>query len=271
MDAFVAVARVTGLVTALESNPLQYSTIPQYPPPFYSNKVVCSLRGGFPTVWDPVLGLWLTVTGRAVTGVSNSDRVTELPIDWNDFIPYTPQQSPAVVKTVEPVGDYAVGTLNLEKFKSSGASDDILRIVENGIFTGISGSHIRNRKHDKTVLENWTFTQKLLDRLADNGLLKWVDVRPHACFPLKFARKESGDPRLCVDMHTLKFRLQKLSVVHRSLYAVEQSFTKNCWYLKYDLKNGYWHLKWEESEQLWCGGSFGKRYFVWPVALMVLE
>jgi hypothetical protein len=262
------VAQAIGLATALRNNPLQYSTIPQYPPPFYSSKVICVLRGEVPTLWDPVLGLWLSVTGGSATGVSNSDQVVKLPLNWDDFIPYTPQRIPTVVRTDIPQNDYSVGSLNPAKFREVGAPKSVMSIVENGVYTGVSGPRVRNRRHDRTVLENMDFTEKLLDKMTACGLLEWVDKQPMACFPLKFAPKESGDPRLCVDMRKLKYRLEKKSVMQRPLEAIEQKFVSQCWYLKYDLKNGYWHIKWDEKEKMWNGGRFRGRYFVWPVALM---
>jgi len=99
--------------------------------------------------------------------------------------------------------------------------------------------------------------------------------RPKSVSRLKLIPKANGRPRLLVDMHSLKKVTSKLSGSCDGPEETRSLAARSFWFLKFDLKNGYYHIMMSDFSLGFCFRrqwyTFARMPFGWPPAAYVFK
>lgn len=129
---------------------------------------------------------------------------------------------------------------NVEFWKSIGASDFIVDVIENGyklpLFT------LPNRiecKNNRSALNHPDFVSEAIKDLLDRGLIEKCREKPYVVNPLTVSIQNSGKKRLILDLREVNVHLWKQAVKYEDIKVALSYMKKGCFQIKFDLTSAY--------------------------------
>ena len=117
---------------------------------------------------------------------------------------------------------------------------------------------IKAKRDSKNVKKNCSVVRKLLGDLEEAGYIEKVNFKPLVVSPLNLVLKSNGSPRL---IHNLKafntFVERGPSVKHLNVLQLGKwEFSRNTYFCKLGLSNGYFHLSIRPEDRTYFGFFF---------------
>ena len=111
---------------------------------------------------------------------------------------------------------------------------------------------------------NCNVVRKLLGNLEEAGHIEKVNYKPLVVSPLNLVPKSNGSPRLIHNLKALnKFIKRGPSVKHLNVLELAKTeFSRETYFCKLDLSNGYFHLSIRPEDRTYFGFSYDNQYFV---------
>ena len=111
---------------------------------------------------------------------------------------------------------------------------------------------------------NCNIVRKLLGNLEEAGHIEKVNYKPLVVSPLNLVPKSNGSPRLIHNLKALnKFIKRGPSVKHLNVLELAKTeFSRETYFCKLDLSNGYFHLSIRPENRTYFGFSYDNQYFV---------
>ena len=143
--------------------------------------------------------------------------------------------------------DFTAGFLHPERLKEFGMKKSVLDLAEKGIPVNLSyplfPGDIKNRRNSRNIQKNFNVIRNLISSLVMAGHVQKVNFKPLAVSPLNVVPKANCSPRLIHDFSLLKkFVPRGSKVKHINVSNLAQTFSKESYFCKLDLSNGYFHF-----------------------------
>ena len=162
--------------------------------------------------------------------------------------------------------DFTAGHLFPERLQEFGMKNDVLSYVKSGIPVQLDSplysGDIKPKRNSKNV-KNCSVVHNLLGDLEEAGHIERVNYKPLVISPLNLVPKSNGSPRLIHNLKVLnRFVKRGPSVKHLNVLELAKSeFSRETYFCKLDLSNGYFHLSIGPEDRTYFGFSFDNQYF----------
>ena len=146
---------------------------------------------------------------------------------------------------------------NLGFWRSIGAPDFILSIIENGYrLPFISFPLAVKLGNNKSARLHADFVDQAVLELVNSGRVRIVNEQPFVVNPLSVSIQPCGKKRLILDLRHVNKSLIKQSVKYEDWKIAMAYFAKDAHMFSFDLKSGYHHIDIAHEHQTFLGFSW---------------
>ena len=139
---------------------------------------------------------------------------------------------------------------NLGFWRSIGAPDFILSIIENGYrLPFISFPLAVKLGNNKSARLHADFVDQAVLELVNSGRVRMVNEQPFVVNPLSVSIQPCGKKRLILDLRHVNKSLIKQSVKYEDWKIAMSYFAKDAYMFSFDLKSGYHHIDIAQEHQ----------------------
>ena len=127
------------------------------------------------------------------------------------------------------------------------------------------------KRNNKSALKHEQFVEQALSELIQSHRILRIQDIPHVINPLSVSIQPLGKLRLILDLRHVNQYVTKNSVKYEDWRTGLTYFTKDCFTISFDLKNGYHHIDIHPDSQTFLGFAWkhakdqGYSYYVFTV------